>query len=533
MGCYGRHNNNINNNKNNSNNCNMYIYNNNYQHISNQRNKSRHYDQSLGRCRPDHPDQSLKRDHNQNNSREYIQYSNPHYYYEVNRKQNHRKHCGHICDCSCKEALDKHETKQIYPQGNNYSSSHRCGNRCKSDLSDQYLDKYKSGPHDQYLNGNYGHRNHCDNNCSYIHSWDHRCKPGHPDQYLDKCKSGQYGQYLNGNYVQKKKEDNTPTRGKRPRPRINLFQNPEEEETGIEIVPVDTDLEVLLINSWKIDAPKVQTIVEDFIRDKKYTTIFCLTETKVKGHDFQPEGIKIFSKQRKKKMEKVGGGLAFGYAEEADVELEEIEIMSNDILAVEGKIHNKKFRMILCYFDSNKLLKGKEFNRNRSLQKQIEKHMEVDPDTSLLVLGDFNGRLTKLEKGKKTDANGRMLESWVEKYNMHHLNTLDTCDGIYTFNSPNGKSAIDHMLTNGTLFEKHIGMVIDEDRTMLNISDHNLVRAWFQIGNNNYNIPKKKPIKTTTWISREQDRIDLCVREFKNKVGKKISFKGCMSKIKT
>merc|ERR1712179_661460 len=149
------------------------------------------------------------------------------------------------------------------------------------------------------------------------------------------------------------------------------------------------------------------------------------------------------------------------------------------------------------------------------------------------VLGDFNGRLTKLEHAIKTDANGRMLESWVEKYNMYHLNTLDTCDGTYTFNSPNGKSEIDHMLTNRTLFEKHISMVIDEDRTMLNVSDHNLIRAWFHIGNNNYNVPPKKPIKVTTWISREQDRIDLCVNDFKNKVGKKISFMGCMSKIKT
>ena len=45
----------------------------------------------------------------------------------------------------------------------------------------------------------------------------------------------------------------------------------------IEMIPVDTDLEILLVNSWKVDAPKIQTIVEDFIRDKKYTTIFCLT----------------------------------------------------------------------------------------------------------------------------------------------------------------------------------------------------------------------------------------------------------------
>ena len=312
-----------------------------------------------------------------------------------------------------------------------------------------------------------------------------------------------------------------------------MFQNPEEEVASIEIVPVETDLEVLLINSWKIDAIKVQTIVEEFIVDKSYTTIFCLTETKVEGHDFQPVGIKIISKQRKRKTETFGGGLALGYKEDADVELEEIKVKSSDILAVEGRINNNKFRIVLCYFGSKKLVKGTEYLKNRNLQKQVEKLMEVDPDTSLLVLGDFNGRLAKLEKGKITDSNGQMLETWVEKYSMHHLNTLDTCDGTYTFSSLNGRSAIDHMLTNGTLYEKHISMVIDEDKAMLNISDHNLVRAWFQIGNENYNIPKKKPVKTVTWISREQDRIDLCVSDFKTKIGKKMSFKGCMGKIKT
>ena len=331
----------------------------------------------------------------------------------------------------------------------------------------------------------------------------------------------------------RKKNNITPTREKILKPRIKLFHNPEEEGMDLGKIPLDTDLEVLLVNSRKVDAPKIQTIVEDFIRDKKYTTIFCLTETKVEGHDFQPDGIKIFSKHRRKKMEKMGGGLALGYAEKANVELEEIKVRNNDILAVEGKIHNKKFRIVLCYFDSSKLLKGKDFNRNRSLQKQIEKLMEVETDTSLLVLGDFNGRLKKLEPAIRTDANGRMLESWVEKFNMHHLNTLDTCSGTYTFNSLNGRSAIDHILTNKILYEKHIEMVIDEDRLMLEISDHNLVRAWFHIGNSNYAKASKKAVKEITWISREQDRIHLCVNNFRSKVGKKISFKGCMSKIKT
>ena len=94
--------------------------------------------------------------------------------------------------------------------------------------------------------------------------------------------------------------------------------------------------------------------MENFIREKEHISIFCLTETKVDSHDFEPRGIKMFSKHRIKK-EKKGGGLAIGHDKEADIKLEEIKIKNNDILALEGTILNTKFRIILCYFDSTKL----------------------------------------------------------------------------------------------------------------------------------------------------------------------------------
>ena len=321
-------------------------------------------------------------------------------------------------------------------------------------------------------------------------------------------------------------------------PRINLYNDPEEEKTetrdhSLEVVPLGTDLEILLINSCKIDATKVQTIIDDFVVEEKYTTIFCMTETKVRGHDFQPEGVKIFSKHRNGWREKKGGGLALGYATSANVKLEELETRSNDILAVEGRVNNTKCRIVLCYFDCTKVLKGKDFKRNREIQKQVEKLMEVDPSTALMVLGDFNGRLSKLEPSIRSDANGKMIEAWVDKLDLFHLNTMDTCVGRYTFDSLNGRSAIDHILTNGLLYQKHIGMWVDEEKTMLNISDHNLVRAWFQIGSEHLPKLKKKPVKEITWISREPERIELCVKNFKTKIGKKHSFKKCMNKIKS
>ena len=65
-------------------------------------------------------------------------------------------------------------------------------------------------------------------------------------------------------------------------------------------------------------------------------------------------------------------------------------------------------------------------------------------------------------------------------------------------------------------------MIIDEEKAMLNISDHNLVRVWFQIGNDNLktNWVKKAP-KEFTWISRDEDRLTQCATSFRSKIGKK------------
>merc|ERR1711909_14080 len=174
-------------------------------------------------------------------------------------------------------------------------------------------------------------------------------------------------------------------------------------------------------------------VIENFIKDKEHTCIFRLTETKVESLDFDPKGVKLFTKHRNKE-EKRGGGLIIGFKEDKEVKLEEIEIDDNDILALEG-----------------------------------------------VVRGDINGRMTKLEPNIVTDANGKMLEEWATNLDMFHLNLTEQCSGKYTFQSKNGRSAIDHILVNERLFGNYLGMYIDEDKIQLDISDHCVVRAWFKI----------------------------------------------------
>ena len=46
----------------------------------------------------------------------------------------------------------------------------------------------------------------------------------------------------------------------------------------------------------------------------------------------------------------------------------------------------------------------------------------------------------------------------------------------------NPRSAVDHILVNDMMGKKFKGMYIDENAEEVNMSDHNLLRAWSNIG---------------------------------------------------
>merc|ERR1711874_763011 len=86
-----------------------------------------------------------------------------------------------------------------------------------------------------------------------------------------------------------KQISNTPMTIGVDKPKRKLFcKNTIQNPTIDNMVPLETDLEILLINSCKINATKVQDIVEHFIKGKAYTVLFCMTETKVDSLDLAP-----------------------------------------------------------------------------------------------------------------------------------------------------------------------------------------------------------------------------------------------------
>ena len=84
------------------------------------------------------------------------------------------------------------------------------------------------------------------------------------------------------------------------------------------------------------------------------------------------------------------------------------------------------------------------------------------------------------------------------------------------------------------MFQNYKGMHIDEEKIILNISDHCLVRAWFKLGTNTRTDWKKKTIiKEIQWIKKDDESFKKFETAFIPKIGKNTSFSGFMKKIKT
>ena len=95
----------------------------------------------------------------------------------------------------------------------------------------------------------------------------------------------------------------------------------------------------------------------------------------------------------------------------------------------------------------------------------------------------------------------------MEKLSLHHLNQSDKCIGVYTYGEEGGKrSAIDHILVNNKFMEHFKGMYIDKNKEELNISDHNLVKSWFNIGEEKTTW-KKPRYENIEWYKRDQDSL--------------------------
>ena len=80
--------------------------------------------------------------------------------------------------------------------------------------------------------------------------------------------------------------------------------------------------------------------------------------------------------------------------------------------------------------------------------------------------------------------------------------------------------------------ENFKGMVVDENKEELNISDHNLVKAWFNIGGEIKSSWKKPSYETIQYYKKDVESMKEMEENLVQKIGRKVGFGDIMKKIK-
>ena len=251
---------------------------------------------------------------------------------------------------------------------------------------------------------------------------------------------------------------------------------------------------------------------------EKYFDIICITEGQNKVDKIQTSrGICKLEVLREDK-DKKGGGLMI-LVKEGKVKLEITPSKSKDILDVEGRVGKEDIRLILVYMAAGSTAQAKV--RNDKIREEIEQKIINNTKENLMVLGDMNGHIGILGE-QEEDRNGRMILNWVNDFNLVMLNMDERCKGKYTWCANDRKSVIDYMLVNGRMYNRLIGLEIDEEKENIDLSDHNLMQAsfWYSIEKEKH---KESQTVQQTYISMKEDAL----KEFSEEMLKEVRLDHC------
>lgn len=147
---------------------------------------------------------------------------------------------------------------------------------------------------------------------------------------------------------------------------------------------------------------------------------------------------------------------------------------------------------------------------NRPLYEELSKVLSerCQGDEVLVCAGDYNAYLPQLD-GKENDR-GKLMVEFVQQYNLTIGNLTTFCEGKYTRIQGNQRSCLDYVLLNSSAMKLFKGMHIDEQKKIVDCSDHTLITCKLE--------SKSRPVKTkkvTIKIVRHKAAAQVVERELK------------------
>ena len=136
----------------------------------------------------------------------------------------------------------------------------------------------------------------------------------------------------------------------------------------------------------------------------------------------------------------------------------------------------------------------------------------------LLIIGDFNGHLRCLGY-QREDVNGEMIINWMNQHSLTLLNIDEKTKGIVTWQRANQRSTIDYALVNNEMYNMFSKMNIDEEREILDLSDHNLLHIELVMRKDEVKHNKKQNSVVQYYISTKKEHL----ADFRDEIITKLS----------
>lgn len=253
-------------------------------------------------------------------------------------------------------------------------------------------------------------------------------------------------------------------------------------------------LEISLLNIQGLTQHKQAEIEENITSN----TIMCITETQHKYLKVNISDNISHVHSHRDKDDRKGGGLSIMMKKNDSKAIEKLNSGHKDILYARLKIEQFTFKMLLIYMSVN------DSNRNNIIQSKINAILHTNENEPIILLGDFNGHVGFLGP-QEINKNGEKVIQWITDPNLMLLNADPQCSGEITWESRGLKSSIDFILVNQHMYRKFCNMKIDEEKTIYDLSDHNLLSAYFNIQTHKQIYKNEK--KVITYLKINEDTV--------------------------
>ena len=236
----------------------------------------------------------------------------------------------------------------------------------------------------------------------------------------------------------------------------------------------------------------------------------CLVETQEKYNKItERENLeKIVS--RRKIEDKKGGGIMLLKRKNNGIKLDKLKEIHPDILTVKCQIGNMNFILITTYIKCNP-------KENKDIYDAINRILKKHENEPIFMIGDMNAH-TNITIKDKVNQNGKKLLEWVDKYNLVMLNNDIECKGKYTWEARNSKTVIDYALMNEKMYSYFSQMMIDENKEIIDISDHMMIEIVLNTKNDKNKITEHISDDREYYTSLNQEKIKTFVENFEERL---------------